>query len=81
MNKYNLETINDLRKTFIKQFLQKHGGKKQIKYLGAVTPEDIGEEGMDYLNKKTKGTEVLIEYHMFEMKHKGVPVISQWRLI
>ena len=81
MTKYSLETIEDLRKTFVKQFLQKHGGKHKIKYLGVVTPEDIGEEGMEYLNKKTKGTEVLIEYHMFEMKDKGVPVISQWRLI
>ena len=46
-----------------------------------MTPEDIGEEGMEYLNRKTKGTEVLIEYHMFEMKDKGIPIISQWRLI
>ena len=81
MTKYSLETIEDLRKTFVKQVLQKHGGKHNINYLGVVTPEDIGEEGMEYLNTKAKGTEVLIEYHMFEMTDKHIPVISQWRLI
>ena len=55
MTKYSWETIEELRISFVQQFLQKHGGKHKIKYLGVVTLEDIGEEGMEYLNKKTEG--------------------------
>ena len=81
MTKYSLETIEDMRKQFIKQFTKTHGGKQNIKYLGVMNPDDIGEEGKEMFKMRTKGTEVIIEYHMFEMKDCGIPIISQWRLI
>lgn len=80
-SKYTVKEIDDLRTQYVKQFRKTNGGKQQVKYLGVVSPESIAEEGMEQFKKKTKGTELLIEYHMFEMKESGIPIISQWRLV
>ena len=80
MNKYSLEKIDSMRQNFISKITKKHGGTQNIKYLGVMNPEDISEEGLKMFKRRTKGTEVIIEYHMFEIKD-SIPMMTQWRVV
>ena len=77
---YTVKQISKLRQQYITQFTKSYGGKSVLKYVGQMDPDDIPKGGKELLNAKSKGAEIMIEYHMFEMNDK-TPVIGQWRLV
>ena len=76
----NTSTTDVLRKQFLTRFSIKHGGEKQVIYLGQLNPDDIPEDGLTQMQKNINGKERLIEYHLFETVHTQLPILCQWRL-
>ena len=76
-----ISVINSLRKDFINAFRKHHGGKKKIKYVGILSPDDIPTDGLESLEEEIKGTERIIEYHKFMLIDSGIIVLCQWRVI
>ena len=71
-------TLDILRKEFLTQFSDKHGG---MRYVGQLNPDDIPEDGMKQMQKNIKGTERFIEYHLFETINTKIPMMCQWRMM
>ena len=71
-------TLDILRKEFLTQFSDKHGG---MRYVGQLNPDDIPEDGMKQMQKNIKGTERFIEYHLFEIINSKIPMMCQWRMM
>ena len=74
-------THDIIRKEFLTQFSDKHGGVKHMRYVGQLNQDDIPEDGMKQMQKNIKGTERFIEYHLFETISGKIPMIFQWRLM
>jgi len=73
--------IENCRSEYIRSVIQKHGGKKLMKYLGLIDPDDIDPEQVKVFKAFQKGNEYLIEYHLFEMIKSEIPMVMQWRLV
>lgn len=71
------------RKAFIQIMLQRgHEGMK-LKYIGRVYDEELLEVGSEFYKSRVKGDELCKEFHQFEVlqgRHKGIPIVCQWRL-
>ena len=72
--------IEKCRSDFIRNSMKNHGGRKILKYLGEINPDDIPIEQMEKYKTLHTGNEILIEYHMFEMIKSNIPLLQQWRL-
>ena len=76
-----VQEIDIIRKEFLTQFSNKHGGVKHMVYVGQLSPDDISEDGMKQMQKNIKGTERFIEYHLFETLNTKIPMMCQWRMM
>ena len=81
MEHFNIDEIKSLRHQFINMILQRYEGNDVIKYIGEMDPTDIPPQPMEELKRQTKGTEILIEYHLFALLNLNTQVIQQWRLL
>ena len=68
------EDIIKARNDFIRTFLD-----KGAKYIRRINKDELPDDGLKFCESRKKGTEILIEYHEFEMN--DVPLIGQWRLV
>ena len=68
--------INVARQRFINDVIDSSGG--ELEYEGIVDPEEC-----DFPSDKLKpitGKELTVEYHVFNMKSTGIPILHRWRL-
>ena len=79
-NVYDPETIEECRQDFITNMITAHGGKRKLKYVGEMFPKDVPRDHLKRLQSRIKGTEIMVEYHLFEFKC-GSQGIFQWRLV
>ena len=77
----NNKEIAKCRRDYVTKIIQKYGGEKLIKYIGKADPNDIEPEQMKRYKELHKGTELIIEYHSFEMIKSKIPMILQWRVV
>jgi len=74
------KSIDVCRQDYINNMIEKFGNTK-VKYIGEVEPDDIDPEQLNKFKQQHKGSEIVIEYHMFEIIESGIPIVLQWRLV
>ena len=74
--------VKEAREDWLNEFMRLSG--HELKYIKQLTREEMeaivdDQEGLEFIDRKKTGKELIREFHLFEMAD-GTPVVSQWRV-
>jgi len=73
--------ISKARSSFVRAMIKKIGGVRVVKHMGEINLKDIPSKQIEQYRKQQKGNELIIEWHLFEMRKTGIQIVNQWRLV